>query len=297
MADLRQPPPGHEGRSPQDEEAEGHEEDSAEAVSRNAVASYLALGVEGPLAAEERECRICYNPFDAEARAPKLLACLHTFCLDCLVQMHRHQTQSGGGGGAGRGAAAERGGPGDAITCALCRHRTALPKGHVHDLPLNTKLIPPPPPLLPPLPPPDRLQLLPLSWAPRPTFHRPLPEQGGNGALSPEAGEVSGGCNESGWSRRQEMRTVRCVCIVFTFFSMMVVSITGPLFLNYSGWVELFMVSLFLVVAIVLALLSVMPYLLHSRGYRTVAAALLAGEGATGPRGAALGRMAISSRS
>uniref|UniRef100_A0A8C6Y3K2 RING-type domain-containing protein n=1 Tax=Naja naja TaxID=35670 RepID=A0A8C6Y3K2_NAJNA len=196
----------------------------------------------GPLAAEERECRICYNPFDAEARAPKLLACLHTFCLDCL-------------------------------------------------------LIPPPPPLLPPLPPPDRLQLLPLSWAPRPTFHRPLPEQGGNGALSPEAGEVSGGCNESGWSRRQEMRTVRCVCIVFTFFSMMVVSITGPLFLNYSGWVELFMVSLFLVVAIVLALLSVMPYLLHSRGYRTVAAALLAGEGATGPRGAALGRMAISSRS
>ncbi|XP_034295320.1 E3 ubiquitin-protein ligase RNF186 [Pantherophis guttatus] len=289
MADPRQPPPGHEGRSQQGEEAEGHEEDSAEAASRSAVASCLAL------AAEERECRICYNPFDAEARAPKLLACLHTFCLDCLVQMHRHQTQSGGGGGgAGRGAAAERGGPGDAITCALCRHRTALPKGHVHDLPLNTKLIPPPPP---PPPPPDRLQLLPLSWAPRPTFQRPLPEQGGNGALSPEAAEASGGCNETGWSRRQEMRTVRCVCIVFTFFSMMVVSITGPLFLNYSGWVELFMVSLFLVVAIVLALLSVMPYLLHSRGYRTVAAALLAGEGASVPRGAALGRMPISSHS
>ncbi|XP_070610336.1 RING finger protein 228 [Erythrolamprus reginae] len=290
MAELRQPPPGHETRRPQGEEAEGPEGDS-----RSAVASCLALAAEGPLAAEERECRICYNLFDAEARAPKLLACLHTFCLDCLVQMHRHQSQSGGGS-AGRGAAAvERGGPGDAITCALCRHRTALPKGHVHDLPLNTKLIPPPPPpLLLPLPaPPDRLQLLPLSWAPRPTFQRPLPEQGGNA----EAAEASGACHESGWSRRQEMRTVRCVCIVFTFFSMMVVSITGPLFLNYSGWVELFMVSLFLVVAIVLALLSVMPYLLHSRRYRTVAAALLAGEGASGPRGAALGRMAISGRS
>lgn len=294
MADLRQPP-GHEGRSQQDEEAEGYEEGSAEAAS-SALASCLALAAEGPLPVEERECRICYNTFDAEARAPKLLACLHTFCLDCLVQMHRHQTQSGGGG-AGRGAAAERGCPGDAITCALCRHRTTLPKGHVHDLPLNTKLIPPPPALPPPLPPPDRLQLLPLSWAPRPTFQRPPPEQSGNGALSPEAAEASGGCNETGRSRRQEMRTVRCVCIVFTFFSMMVVSITGPLFLNYSGWVELFMVSLFLVVAIVLAFLSVMPYLLHSRGYRTVTAALLAGEGASGPRGAALGRMATSSRS
>uniref|UniRef100_A0A8D2L4E7 RING-type domain-containing protein n=1 Tax=Varanus komodoensis TaxID=61221 RepID=A0A8D2L4E7_VARKO len=88
---------------------------------------------------EERECRVCYNPFDPGARAPKLLACLHTFCQDCLSQMHRHQARG------------EAEGPG---------HRTALPEGRAQNLPLNTRLLP----RLSP----ERLQLLPLTRAPAP---------------------------------------------------------------------------------------------------------------------------------
>ncbi|XP_067322375.1 RING finger protein 228 [Anolis sagrei] len=264
---------------------------------------------EGP-GSEERECRICYNPFDAEARAPKVLECLHTFCLHCLAQMYRHQAPGEGGGGGGEGPVSV----GDvlfpalgavSLSCPLCRHRTLLPGGRLHDLPLNTKLAP-----SLPSGPGRRLQLqllplLPVS-AEEPAQQRPLVAQSGArpapmsppppapGPLPPSGPGLGPRCpgqRRRAQSRRQEVRTVRCVCVVFTFFSIMVVSITGPLFLNYSGWVELFMVSLFLVVAVVLALFSIMPYLLHSHEYRTVTAAFLAGERG-GLRGPALGPMA-----
>uniref|UniRef100_A0A8C2GTL2 RING-type domain-containing protein n=1 Tax=Cyprinus carpio TaxID=7962 RepID=A0A8C2GTL2_CYPCA len=31
-------------------------------------------------------CKICYNFFDHDRRAPKILECLHTFCEECLHQ-------------------------------------------------------------------------------------------------------------------------------------------------------------------------------------------------------------------
>ncbi|XP_062832641.1 E3 ubiquitin-protein ligase RNF183 [Anolis carolinensis] len=259
---------------------------------------------EGP-GSEERECRICYNPFDAEARAPKVLECLHTFCLHCLGQMYRHQAPGGGEGPVSVGEALFPALAAVSLSCPLCRHRTLLPGGRLQDLPLNTKLAP-----SLPSNPGRRLQLqllplLPVSVAvpaEEPIQQRPLAAQSGPRAAplspppsGPGLGPRCPGQRRRAQSRRQEVRTVRCVCVVFTFFSIMVVSITGPLFLNYSGWVELFMVSLFLVVAVVLALFSIMPYLLHSHEYRTVTAAFLAGErggGGSGLRGPALGPVA-----
>ncbi|KAJ7324878.1 hypothetical protein JRQ81_017898 [Phrynocephalus forsythii] len=240
------------------------------------------------LSSEEQECRICYNPFDPEARAPKMLECLHTFCLACLKQMCRHQARRVGGG-AGAGGALDV-----SLACPLCRHRTALSEDRLRLLPVNRKLLPPPP---------ERLQVLPLAEASsRPILQRPLPAPGGQRRESPTRAPAAAAAAcyapepppPPPPSRSQEVRTVRCVCLVFTFFSLMVVSITGPLFLNYSGWVELFMVSLFLVVAIVLALFSVVPYFLPSQ------ASTRAGPAPSGPMAgaaaaAALGRIVLSS--
>lgn len=254
------------------------ENEATETEAREAPATQAAAAP----GSEEQECRVCYNAFDAEARVPKMLECLHTFCLACLKQMLHHQALRGGGGGPLAAAS---------LACPLCRHRTALlSEERLRLLPLNTKLLPPPPP-----PAPARLQLLPLAEAaPRPVLQRPLPVQGGQRRESPPGGPsaASAACYALEQSRSQEVRTVRCVCVVFTFFSLMVISITGPLFLNYSGWVELFMVSLFLVVAIVLALFSVVPYFLHSHRYRA------GGRAGSGPvAAAALGRIVLSSRS
>uniref|UniRef100_A0A8C6Y7A3 E3 ubiquitin-protein ligase RNF182 n=1 Tax=Naja naja TaxID=35670 RepID=A0A8C6Y7A3_NAJNA len=80
-----------------------------------------------PLTSEEYECRICYNLFDLERHAPKLLECLHTFCRECLSELY--QLTDG----------CRSAGP--CITCPVCRHCTALPEGQVQSLPVNTKLV------------------------------------------------------------------------------------------------------------------------------------------------------------
>uniref|UniRef100_A0A452I9J4 RING-type domain-containing protein n=1 Tax=Gopherus agassizii TaxID=38772 RepID=A0A452I9J4_9SAUR len=74
-----------------------------------------------PLTQQRLECKICYNYFDLERRAPKLLECLHTFCQECLSQLHLRAAHG-------------------TICCPVCRHRTALPDQRVHSLPVNTKL-------------------------------------------------------------------------------------------------------------------------------------------------------------
>lgn len=81
---------------------------------------------------EDYECKICYNYFDADRRAPKLLACLHTFCQECLSRLQLRAA-------AAATAASERPlrpppwhGPPSAIACPVCRHRTPLPDSRVY---------------------------------------------------------------------------------------------------------------------------------------------------------------------
>lgn len=71
---------------------------------------------------EEYECKICYNHFDLERRAPKLLGCSHTFCQECLDALYSREDR------------------GWRIGCPLCRHRTPVPDHCVENLPDNTAL-------------------------------------------------------------------------------------------------------------------------------------------------------------
>ncbi|XP_038054666.1 E3 ubiquitin-protein ligase TRIM71-like [Patiria miniata] len=62
------------------------------------------------------ECSICTNRF----RQPKLLDCLHSFCLQCLQELRKSQDPSG-----------------TKLTCPLCRRKTMLKGPGVADLPNN----------------------------------------------------------------------------------------------------------------------------------------------------------------
>lgn len=55
------------------------------------------------------ECAICFSQFNNVFRAPKILQCQHTFCLECLARMNVKSSQP------------------DSIQCPLCRGLTHLP--------------------------------------------------------------------------------------------------------------------------------------------------------------------------
>uniref|UniRef100_A0A669CF58 Ring finger protein 228 n=1 Tax=Oreochromis niloticus TaxID=8128 RepID=A0A669CF58_ORENI len=71
---------------------------------------------------EEYECKICYNYFDLDRRAPKILECLHTFCEECLNTLHLREERPW------------------RISCPVCRHRTPVPDYRIQNLPNNTKV-------------------------------------------------------------------------------------------------------------------------------------------------------------
>ncbi|KAI3374347.1 hypothetical protein L3Q82_006185 [Scortum barcoo] len=81
-----------------------------------------AAGAPDSLPGEEYECKICYDYFDLDRRAPKLLGCSHTFCRECLDALHLRE---------GRGCR---------IGCPVCRHRTPVPAYRVDNLPDNAAL-------------------------------------------------------------------------------------------------------------------------------------------------------------
>ncbi|XP_042534877.1 RING finger protein 225-like [Dipodomys spectabilis] len=212
--------------------AAGGRDGGGDAGTRDAIATGPSLP---PL--EDYECKICYNYFDADRRAPKLLACLHTFCQECLTQLQLR---------AAAGAAPERAprpppwhGPPGAIACPVCRHRTPLPDSRVHGLPNNTKLAEAYPlrasqdPL-----PQDRLPPLPERRAAPAAAHPPPPpppaEDAAPGSRA-RSGLRAPGAYESCQNCKRAALTAGCVCVVFSFLSMVVLLFTGLIFVNHYG--------------------------------------------------------------
>ncbi|KAM6442748.1 RING finger protein 228 [Liasis olivaceus] len=232
---------------------------------------------DAPLTSEEYECRICYNLFDLERHAPKLLECLHTFCRECLSELHLrgdhspHCRADSGGNISGYGATELADGgrsSGTCITCPVCRHCTALPEGQVHRLPVNTKLVEAIllqlrgwAPLLPELRP-QRL----LLQVPRPSRQRSCSEQS-IGAETPSATvsvrsvEVEtcveelggGGGGACGGNCRKK---ASCLCFVFAVLAMALLGF---------AWMEWLNGSIFLGVALLLLFASTMPFMYNFR--------------------------------
>ncbi|CAN9514162.1 unnamed protein product [Ophioblennius macclurei] len=65
--------------------------------------------------AEEEECAVCFCSYDNVFKAPKLLSCGHTFCLECLARINVTSPDL------------------TAVSCPICREHTRLPHGR--DLP------------------------------------------------------------------------------------------------------------------------------------------------------------------
>ncbi|KPP73879.1 RING finger protein 225-like [Scleropages formosus] len=64
---------------------------------------------------EETECMVCFCPYDNVFKAPKVLACGHTFCLECLARINVSSPEL------------------KFVSCPVCRGLTNLPHGR--DLP------------------------------------------------------------------------------------------------------------------------------------------------------------------
>ncbi|XP_023658390.1 E3 ubiquitin-protein ligase RNF183 [Paramormyrops kingsleyae] len=64
---------------------------------------------------EDTECIVCFCPYDNVFKAPKILACGHTFCLECLARINVSSVEL------------------KSLACPICRGLTELPHGR--DLP------------------------------------------------------------------------------------------------------------------------------------------------------------------
>ncbi|XP_038054602.1 E3 ubiquitin-protein ligase TRIM71-like [Patiria miniata] len=80
------------------------------------ASNVTAQSVLEKISVDHLECSICTNRF----RQPKLLDCLHSFCLKCLQELRQSQDPSG-----------------TKLTCPLCRRETMLKGSGVADLPNN----------------------------------------------------------------------------------------------------------------------------------------------------------------
>ncbi|XP_072597152.1 RING finger protein 228 [Vulpes vulpes] len=189
-------------------------------------------------ALEDYECKICYNYFDADRRAPKLLACLHTFCQECLRQLQLRAAPAPPAPPAPAGP--ERPprpppplGPPGAIACPVCRHRTPLPDSRVHRLPVNTRLADAFPRALRAAHDPLPQDRLPPAPAPAPAPAPPAEDA----ARQPRARLRlrAPGAHDSCQDCKRVALTAGCVCVVLSFLSMVVLLFTGLIFVNHYG--------------------------------------------------------------
>ncbi|XP_033883416.1 E3 ubiquitin-protein ligase RNF183 [Acipenser ruthenus] len=185
-----------------------------------------SVSVQAPGAAdtsyEEYECKICYNYFDLDRRAPKILECLHTFCEECLTTLHFRQDRLW------------------RIGCPVCRHKTPVPDYRIINLPNNTKVTeafplyieadPLPQDSLPPYPPPSRYTAAP---------QQAEPEASESQAAAPTHTPRTHSAStryESCQNCKRAAVTAGCVCVVFSFLSMIVLLFTGLMFVrNYNN--------------------------------------------------------------
>ncbi|KAM4771694.1 RING finger protein 228 [Rhinophrynus dorsalis] len=212
-----------------------------------------SLGSDLTLSYEEYECKICYNYFDLDRRAPKLLECLHTFCQECLNTIHRREDRPW------------------RLSCPICRHRTVVPDSRVDALPVNTKIAeafplyvrpddPLPQDILPPIPYQQQRAiqyhhntaggaLLHASADLRYTLQSGQESVSAANAATRGRGSFSALSQQQpvedpsprrGYDRCQSCKravlTAACVCVVFSFLAMVVLLFAGLVFVNrYRG--------------------------------------------------------------
>lgn len=75
------------------------------------------------------ECPVCYQEYNQFNKCPRMLACLHVFCTECLQRIQLCPCD-----------------PPDphsppAIPCPLCRHLTPLETGDALSLPCNSRIL------------------------------------------------------------------------------------------------------------------------------------------------------------
>lgn len=183
---------------------------------------------------EEYECKICYNYFDLDRRAPKILECLHTFCEECLHALHLREERPW------------------RVTCPVCRHRTPVPDYRIRNLPNNTKVTedfplrvdvdadPVPQDALPPHPPPLHPALAALrrddaSSASGPSRHaHATPSTTASTATMTLSQDSVVSRREScheGCCRRLAL-TAGCACVAFSFVAMLALLFAGLVFVH-----------------------------------------------------------------
>ncbi|XP_072111593.1 RING finger protein 228 [Mobula birostris] len=206
---------------------------------------------------EEYECKICYNYFDLDRRAPKILECLHTFCEECLTTLHVREDRPW------------------RIACPICRHKTAVPDYRIHNLPNNTKVTeafplyvgadPLPQDALPPTP---QLHRFNQQRQHHSQHHHQQQQQRSSPVLPPEIAIPSAAASsrqspgpsapyESCQNCKRAALTAGCVCVVFSFLSMVVLLFTGLIFVNHYNSSPSPVGPICLSVASILALFSV----------------------------------------
>ncbi|XP_062872964.1 RING finger protein 222 [Trichomycterus rosablanca] len=206
---------------------------------------------------EEYECKICYNYYDLDRRAPKILECLHTFCEECLHALHLREERPW------------------RVTCPVCRHRTPVPDYRIRNLPNNTKVTediplrvdsdPVPQDALPPHPPPLHPALIALrrddtsgASAPTGTSRHMTPSTTASTATTLSQDSVVSrreSCHE-GCCRRLAL-TAGCACVAFSFVAMLALLFAGLVFVHGNSGVPSAAGPVCLSIASVLAMVAV----------------------------------------